>query len=144
MNSPHPMPFSDWIRNPLSTPHLSILYSGNSAWKAIGDICPCFGGPRPSAPPTMCGLPYQVFPDQVVLLQISSLSLPRLLVNYTGKLLPGSLQGRQWQGQYLSLSRILALSRDERRVERECSCITSSALSWLRGQNRIPLNFHMK
>ena len=56
------------------------------------------GGPRPSAPLTMCGLPYQVFPEQAVLLRISSLSLPRLLVNYTGKLLAWQPPGQALAG----------------------------------------------
>ena len=94
MNCPHRMPFSDWIQNPLGTPHLFILYSGNSAWKVIGDICPCFRGPRPSAPVTTCGLPYQVLPDQ----EDFFLSLPRLLVNYIGKLLAWQPPGQALAG----------------------------------------------
>ena len=44
------------------------------------------------------GLPYQVFPEQAVLLWISSLSLPRLLVNYTGKLLAWQPPGQALAG----------------------------------------------
>ena len=144
MNSPHPMPFSDWIQNPLGTPHLSILYSGNSAWKVFGDICPCLEAPGPQLL-----WPCVAFPTRCFLSRQSSCGFlpsacPGCLWIIQESSLPGSLQGRHWQGQYLSLSRILAPSWDERRAERGCSCITSSALSWLRGQNKIPLHFHMK